>query len=208
MMRWDIINDIIRKRDYRNYLEIGYYKGWSFDQVHCVNKTAVDPNPCKDELQEKAAYGTLIDLGSREKLYKMTSDDWFKNVPTHRYDIVFIDGLHEVTQVCNDILNSSLYLSEEGTIVLHDCNPPTLEHTTTGVDGAWTGDVYRAVVALRRNEELMLYVLGTDWGVGLLRPYGEIIRTEPLNIEWEDFERERSSLLLPLDRYKDLIEIW
>ncbi len=35
MTRWDIINHFIKKNDYKNYLEIGYYKGWSFDAVEC-----------------------------------------------------------------------------------------------------------------------------------------------------------------------------
>src|SRR5260221_12856763 len=108
MMRWDIINHLIKENDYKTYLEIGYYKGWSFDRIECQLKIAVDPNPCKTPEQEQFITGRseyIKDIGN-SYIYKMTSDSFFEerkvfNSDTNtytesptRYDIIFIDGLH------------------------------------------------------------------------------------------------------------------
>lgn len=167
MMRWDVINKFIEKRNYTSYLEIGYYKGWSFDQVKCADKIAVDPFPCKTPIQEKWGDNTSNNTEGG-LIIKTTSDAFFEN--THsKWDIIFIDGLHEWRQVHRDIINSLRVLKEGGVIILHDCNPPTLKHTTTGVDGAWTGDTYKAVLHFQFNHpSYYYYTIDTDWGLGVI----------------------------------------
>lgn len=197
MYRWDIINHLIKKNNYSRYLEIGYYKGWSFDQVKCANKWAVDPNPCKAPWQEALAYGTT------GLLNKMTSDEYFaKQHPDSQYDIIFIDGLHDSKQVMKDIINSINHLSENGTIVLHDCNPPFYEHTTVGVDGCWTGDVYKTWIQWVRNDKYKGYTVDTDWGVGVLRrkePDSSLTLDTHYDAEyisrWDVFDKNRKDLL-------------
>jgi hypothetical protein len=195
LARWDIINKLIEAHNYKNYLEIGYYKGWSFDHIKCAYKIAVDPNPCKNIEQEKLNYDTTLDtihynidgfVDSWETVIKLSSDDFFKlkDKYDHKwlYDIIFIDGLHEAEQVYRDIQNSIKYLDEGGTIVLHDMLPPTLQHTTTGVDGNWNGDCYKAVLKFLDNSGESFFwnikTVNTDWGVGILQkdngtPWGE-----------------------------------
>jgi hypothetical protein len=177
MQRWDIINHLIKENNYKNYLEIGYYKGWSFDQIRCQLKEAADPNPCKDDKQVAAEYGWGIGVEDG-LIFKSTSDDFFltRIERTNRnmvFDIVFIDGLHEATQVERDIYNSLKHLSEGGTIVLHDMLPPTLEHATTGDKyGNWNGDCYKALLAFIRDDIFGNYVVrivDTDWGCGIIQ---------------------------------------
>jgi hypothetical protein len=169
MQRWDIINHLIKENNYKSYLEIGYYKGWSFDQVKCEAKVAVDPNPSKTLQQEEVSYGVSL-VYDGELLLKETSDDYFKSIEYSkvRWDCVFIDGLHEATQVERDIYNSLNHLSENGTIVLHDMLPPMLEHTTTGdAHGNWNGDCYKALLSFIRDDSFGNYtvrVVNTDWG--------------------------------------------
>lgn len=210
-MRWEIINALIEKNNYKSFLEIGYYKGWSFDQVISdgVNKTAVDPNPCKDYTnQEQLQYGSWYtyprDYGqeSYEVLIKVTSDDFFNIIKEDvKYDIYFIDGLHEAEQVYRDIQNCLKHLSPGGTIVLHDVNPPTYEHTTTGVDGCWTGDTYKAVLRIQEGiTNLDLKTVDTDWGVGILTTFptkcimhaGDLQRGQT---DWNFFDKNRFNLL-------------
>ncbi len=62
MQRWDIINHFIEKNNYKKYLEIGYYKGWSFDKVICDEKTAVDPTPSKTSCQVSMEYGKYMPI--------------------------------------------------------------------------------------------------------------------------------------------------
>lgn len=203
MIRWDIINHFIKKNNYKSFLEIGYYKGWNFDSVNCDNKTTVDPNPCKTPDQEELEYGNSMQLSgiSYESLYKMTSDEFFsKEAKGSKWDIVFIDGLHEAKQVTRDIENSLKHLSDGGVIVLHDCNPPTYEHTTTGdCGGNWNGDVYKAVYKASIEPQNDFYTVDTDWGVGVLkrregmRVNGTAGRGRDLS--WEEFDANRKEIL-------------
>lgn len=193
MTRWDIINFLIRKNNYKSYLEIGYFKGWSFDNVKCGIKVAVDPFPSKTEILQSLPKGEYIgepfghSEGGADTLYKMTSDEYFENYASpYIFDIIFIDGLHEASQVERDIKNSLDHLSPGGTIVLHDCNPPTLAHATTGDNaGNWNGDVYKAFIKARTELPFLTYTIDTDWGCGVIHPD---IPAEPLNFPVEEID--------------------
>jgi len=143
--RTDIINYFIRKYKYRSYLEIGYLGGENFNRITCARKDSVDINP------------------ETEAKYKMSSDRFFKQC-TRKYDIIFIDGNHSQRQVGRDIRNSLKHLSKRGTIVLHDCNPPTERWQK------WNGTVWRAVLYLRqRCEWITIRTVEIDHGVGIIR---------------------------------------
>lgn len=207
MQRWDIINDLINKNNYKSYLEIGYYKGWSFDQVKCYDKTAVDPNPSKTTYQETLPYGKIDEEWSMDeagvaalnysyKVIKLTSDDFFSK-SKKTYDIIFIDGLHESEQVYKDIINSLKVLNPGGTIVMHDCNPPKYEHTTSGIDGCWTGDTYKALIQFRILHPHNVFTVDTDWGVGIIgdKIDGLVYSPFPRVPEWEEFDKNRKEYL-------------
>lgn len=208
LMRWDIINYLIKKNNYNSYLEIGYYKGWSFDRIECEYKIAVDPNPCKTLEQEAAPKGSIIvgDLGKGEEfteskvsgsIYKITSDEFFEKYGEHnKFDIVFIDGLHQADQVYRDIMNSLKILNEGGVIVLHDCNPPLYEHTTTGIDGCWTGDTYKALLKFRARFPHYIVTVDTDWGIGIISQPKEGLQSSISEVlTWETFNKNRKELL-------------
>lgn len=193
MYRWDIINKLIVSREYKSYLEIGYYKGWSFDRIDCASKTAVDPNPCKDTFQESLPYGSLVEVEDNALIIKLTSDDYFKKFPV-KVDIVFIDGLHEADQVYKDLVNAFNILNDGGVVVVHDCNPPKYEHTTTGIEGCWTGDTYKGYLRFLAKHPYAYKTLDTDWGVGVIEK--EVVgffASEPKN--FEEFDKNRVSLL-------------
>lgn len=218
MMRWDVINYFIQKNNYNNFLEIGYYKGWNVERVNCKNKKSVDPAPCRYPEQGKALYGdSLFDKESNAIVEKLSSDDFFKKYdhyslsPLYKYDIIFIDGLHEASQVYRDIQNSLKHLSEGGVIILHDCNAP-LESQTKGGDehGNWTGDCYRAIIELRSRPFLPYNyrTIDTDWGVGVIGPVCnngfvadkinksyERIDWERAKIDWNYFDQNRKEIL-------------
>lgn len=215
MQRWDIIQAYIDKYNYISYLEVGYYKGWSFDSITCAQKQAVDPNPCKNELQQQADNGSIL-YDKDGFIIKLSSDEFFSLLNNfEKFDIIFIDGLHEEEQVYKDIQNALKHISGNGVIILHDCNPPLHEHTTTGIDGCWTGTAYKAFIRYRReNPGTKSFTIDTDWGVGVIRP-GEVWEEQeahhsgivhsvaiesmwedvPDVIEWEFFEQYRNRLL-------------
>ena len=100
--RFEIIQKIINKKKYENYLEIGCDKNANFSQIEIKNKVGVDP----------LSGGT----------HKMTSDDFFEE-NNFKFDCIFIDGLHTYEQAIKDILNSIKFLNNNGIIILHDCLP-------------------------------------------------------------------------------------
>lgn len=198
MMRWDIINYLIEKNNYKSYLEIGYFKGWSFDRVKCENKIAVDPYPCKTVEQEQFPSDVGI-VDEQGIIWKQTSDVFFKNEADQKWDIIFIDGLHEASQVSRDLYNSINHLAEGGTIVMHDCNPPKYEHTTTGIDGCWTGDTYKAFLEFKRSNKNVIYCVDTDWGVGIIESNilekGHGYVSPQVEFNWGVFNKDRKFLL-------------
>ena len=104
-LRTDLINYFIKLFNYKSYLEIGVkHVGKNFSKIECENKVGIDPNGSTD--------------------YTMTSDEFFeKETKNKKWDIIFIDGLHEAGQVKIDILNSLEHLNDNGTIVCHDVSP-------------------------------------------------------------------------------------
>lgn len=157
MYRYEIINHLIKKNDYTSYLEIGIMNGDCFNKVECISKVAVDP-----------------DVRSRcnSNLIHVTSDEFFKN-NDRSFDIIFIDGLHMEEQVSKDLYNSFNFLSDNGTIVIHDCNPynekmqKVDDNYDTWTSDMWTGDVWKAWVKFRKNG-FKQFVINTDFGVGIL----------------------------------------
>lgn len=163
MTRSDIINGLIKKHNYKSYLEIGVntpaQPGYNWDNIKCEVKHGVDPNV--------------------DTTFKMTSDDFFEQ-NENKYDIIFIDGLHIYEQVYRDIINSVTILNEDGVIVVHDCNP-TFEITQrrTRASDAWHGDVWKAIARLRiERHGLEITTIDTDEGCAIIRRG----KHEPFNV--------------------------
>ena len=126
--RWDLIQFLIDKHKFQNYLEIGCDKDQSFSKIKVKNKIGVDP----------VSGGNI----------KSTSDQFF-STNTHKFDIIFIDGLHHYEQVIKDVNNSLKILNDNGFILLHDCLPRSIAHQAIpGYRGSWNGDVWKALVEL------------------------------------------------------------
>ena len=155
MTRTEIINGFIYKNNYKSYLEIGVntpsQPGYNWVGVKIDIKHGVDPNV--------------------DTTYRMTSDDFFENYITQKYDIIFIDGLHIFEQVYRDIINSLNNLNEGGIIVVHDCNPVTeITQRRVRASDAWHGDVWKAIVKLRiENSDLDICTVNTDEGCGIIK---------------------------------------
>ena len=88
--RWDVINILIRKNNYKSYLEVGTQDPTSnFNKIEIQHKVSIDPFP----------RGEVTFVG--------TSDEYFESISEDvKYDIIFIDGLHHNDQVLKDIENS------------------------------------------------------------------------------------------------------
>ncbi len=147
--RWDLIEYLINKYKYSDYLEIGCDQDQLFSKVRIKNKTGVDP----------------ISGGNIRK----TSDEFFRE-NKNKFDIIFIDGLHTYNQVKKDILNSINCLKDEGIVLVHDCMPDSLsKQAVPRYRMSWNGDVWKAIVDLRQNEYLEIYTCKIDQGIGVIK---------------------------------------
>ena len=148
--RFEIIQDIIDFKKYNSYLEIGCDRNQSFSNIKIEKRVGVDP----------------VEGGT----HKMTSD-YFFSINKDNFDIIFIDGLHEYSQVMKDIKNSLKFLNKDGIILLHDCLPRTIwNQITPRLNSDWNGDVWKSIVHCRTLENIDTYTFIADRGIGLIFP--------------------------------------
>lgn len=150
MRRNEVINALAEKYDYKSYLEIGVDNPNNcFNLIKVEHKIGVDP----------VKGGT----------HKMTSDEFFKS-NEDKFDLGFIDGLHEAPQVEKDIINLLEILNPNGTIVVHDVHPKTEEEQKVPrIQKVWTGNVWKAWAKLRRKKNLYMFTIDSDHGLGIIR---------------------------------------
>ena len=147
--RWDLIEYLINKYGYSDYLEIGCDQDQLFSKIKIQNKVGVDPR----------SGGNV----------RKTSDEFFK-VNENKFDIVFIDGLHTYDQVKKDILNSINCLKENGIVLVPDCMPDSLgKQAVPRYRMIWNGDVWKAIVDLRQREDLEIFTCEMDQGIGIIK---------------------------------------
>ena len=146
--RFEIIQKIIDKKKYENYLEIGCDKDSNFSKIKVKNKIGVDP----------LSGGNV----------KMTSNEFFKRNKNF-FDCIFIDGLHVYEQVREDIRNSIKFLNPNGVIILHDCLPLKIwNQIVPQMYGHWNGDVWKAIVEARTMNYIDTYTCKADHGLGII----------------------------------------
>ena len=147
--RWDLIQYIIDKYNFKDYLEIGCDKNQSFSKIKIDNKIGVDP----------IEGGTI----------RSTSDQFFDQ-NKNNFDIIFIDGLHHYSQVLKDINNSLKILNKNGFILVHDCLPRSLaQQAVPRYRASWNGDVWKAIVELRTKSNLNIFTSQIDFGVAIIQ---------------------------------------
>ena len=155
MTRSELINHFIKRHKYKTYLEIGVntpaQPGYNYDSVEVSVKHGVDP--------------------AVDTTYRMTSDDFFTNHISSKYDIIFVDGLHIFEQAYRDIMNSLLWLNDNGTIIVHDCNPvKEITQRQERASDVWHGDVWKAILKLRFEvPDVIIYTVDTDEGCTVIR---------------------------------------
>jgi hypothetical protein len=140
----EIINKHTKETDV--YLEIGIETGFTYKNTHFINKTGVDPDP-------KCEY---------ENILKLTSDEYFEKY-TDSKDVIFIDGMHQVEYIVNDINNSINIINDNGIIFIDDILPINYfeqlkipfnhyyENNIIKYREPWTGDVWKVIYFILIN---------------------------------------------------------
>ena len=146
--RLSIINKIISDFQIKSYLEIGCDQDEVFFKVNVENKVGVDP----------VSGGNV----------RSTSDAFFEK-NSDFFDLIFIDGLHEYSQVKKDIINSLNILNSKGIILIHDCMPLSyLDQAIPRGQRKWNGDVWKSIVELRARNDVFTCVGCFDQGIGMI----------------------------------------
>jgi len=170
--RYQIIQSIINRKSYKLYLEIGCDQNQLFSKIKIKTKIGVDP----------VSGGNI----------RETSDNFFKK-NQYKFDIIFIDGLHEYDQVKEDINNSLLFLNDDGVIFLHDCMPRDFFYQAVPRSrSAWNGNVWKNIVEPRTKPEIDTYVIHADQGIGMIlkRPNRKLLNLNINNfkkLKYKDF---------------------
>lgn len=177
MTRTEVIQRMIDFRGFKTYLEIGSYRNENVKNLKIDQKVTVDPDP--------DAYAT----------YQMTSDQYFAE-NDEKFDIIFIDGLHEHSQVWRDIRNSLGHLNQNGVIVMHDCMPKSEKmqvwDNKSHQSEEWTGDTWKAYYKAYGELSYKVYVVDTDYGCGVIdtsEKYKEDInwKVDMEKLKYEDY---------------------
>jgi len=168
--RTAVINALINRRGYVDYLEIGCGADNNFDAVAIANKIGVDP----------VSGGT----------HRMTSDEFFERHRLMSFDLVFIDGLHTYIQARRDLFNAMKQLRLDGAIVLHDMLPTAWhEQHMPRCSMTWMGDVWKLGFELSKSNFPSFRIIETDRGVGVLTKEKEINLPDapPLSFQGLDY---------------------
>lgn len=199
MTRTQLINTIIRNNNYKSYLEIGVntpaQPGYNWNNTEVELKHGVDPNP-----QVHATY-------------PVTSDEFFAKHINRKYDLIFVDGLHIFEQVYKDIINSLKWLNENGTIVVHDCNPiKEITQRRVRASDVWHGDVWKAILKLRmENPNIEIYTVNTDEGCAIIKKGKQELfkiennQSDIYNFDFFDANRKSILNLISVNEFKKKI---
>ena len=150
--RQAFINKAVSKFDDCKYLEIGVDNNQVFNSIplKIENKFGIDP----------------VKGGN----FRMTSDTFFEQNFHLKFDVIFIDGLHEYKQCQKDCLNSMKQLNKNGIIFFHDFLPRSFfEEKVPRKQSSWTGDVWKVAVELANSKNVEFKIINIDHGIGVLK---------------------------------------
>ena len=159
--RSQIINALTKPNDV--YLEIGVEYGQTFLQTHFKDKTGVDPDP-KFQVKNqgfKFESSTSDEFSLNTKLNNDINNDINNDVI--KYDVIFIDGMHQSEYFLRDFNNSIKVLQEGGSLFIDDILPlsyneqlkiPRKHYYEKGIlkyGEEWTGDIWKVVYHILKN---------------------------------------------------------
>ncbi len=200
----------MKQKGLKNYLEIGVFRGHAFFRVKGASKVAVDPDFQFNTFRKIGK--SMVNPGNIfNKYYSKTSDDFFaQDAPIlyaeQKVEIALIDGMHEYDYALRDVENLLNFLTDDGIIILHDCNPKNKESSSSydvwkasGRAYQWNGDVWRTILHLRNfRKDLRVMVLDCDQGLGIVTK-GKSENSLNFSLEevksftYEDFDTNREA---------------
>lgn len=188
----------------KSYLEIGILHGSTLLSIPTERRTGVDI--CLTDLflwnliKWREINKIITEKEPHIKVWGMPSDEFFKK-NTDGFDLVFIDGLHEKSQVLRDINNSLGVLNIGGFIVCHDTIPidELSSNPTAELKPYWCGNVFKAIIELRvKRPDLEIYTIPVPCGLTVIKKTDSsqlMLDEKYLTYEFKEFDKEKELIL-------------
>lgn len=145
MKRHELLAALHRLTRPRTYLETGVNTGHSL-ALSRVPSIGIDPE-----------FTVTAELQADVHLARTSSDEFFArprplaHLPVGVVDLAFVDGMHLAEYALRDVVAIERFTLPTSVLVLDDVLPLQVDHAARRRHtNMWTGDVYKAVVALRR----------------------------------------------------------
>lgn len=190
-----LLQALIDKHGLKSYLEIGVQNpANNFDKIICEYKRGCDPDL------------SLPDSMHGNKIMRVESDEFFKmQSDKKKWDLIFLDGLHEAKQIKLDFENSLLCLSGNGFIVIHDVLPENEEGTLIPRQTKkWWGTVYKFAMCIK-NYALKVRTYNIDEGIMVIQKLegispncilpDHLMQKAMDNITWEMYLNGRNTIM-------------
>ena len=183
-----LINDLISDLNYKSYLELGVSVGESWKLISCENKIGVDNN---------------INVANEfDGVIHSTTDNYFLN-NKDKFDLIYIDALHEKNQVYKDFKNSFNVLNDSGVIIFHDVNPFDISQTHFNS----SGDVFELWIELAKTYKV--YIIKNEYdgdsvGIFIKSKNYKFIDIELKDYTYQFFSENREDFISYLN-YEEII---
>ncbi|MGB8365286.1 MAG: hypothetical protein ACLQUZ_07340 [Rhizomicrobium sp.] len=175
ILKTDIINYLGQTRNYRSYLEICTpTTGWRYSEI---NRSTFElchrlMYRCPDTFRD----GWKIDF--RSETLDIAEPVTTIHAQNFSYDVILVDPWHEYETSYRDLAIAASLISARGTIVVHDCLPPT--ETIAGPQfspGSWCGVTYKAFLDfVFSRSDLSYFTVNADYGCGIIRKNRDLDR--------------------------------
>lgn len=196
----------------RTYVEIGIARGDTLRHVAPDTLAiGIDPEP-------RLSYAPPPNV----RVFSETSDAFFARDDVRArlghgaVDLAFIDGLHHFEATLSDFMHLERWCHTGSVVLLHDCVPRTRRTSMRERSMLlWTGDVWRALVLLKRHRpDLSIHTLATPpTGLGVvtnLDPSSSVIASrfeelveEGLALDYSYLDSDRAGKLNLVDNDED-----
>lgn len=202
---------LMREKNLKNYLEIGVFNGHIFFRVKSDFKIAVDPE-FRFSTGRKIIKTMINPKNINNQYFEKTADDFFgqdaaRVIGNRKLQMALIDGMHEYDYALRDVENTLSYLSNDGVIIMHDCNPLTREASSSFAEwkarnfaDTWNGDVWKTIMLLRTRPDINVFTLDCDHGLGVVtrsKPEAMLSYTpeQIKSFTYDDFAKNRAAWL-------------
>lgn len=179
MNRTALINYIIKTYGLKKYLEFGI-------SADAQNWKAIE-----------APFKYSFDIEHNPEAMQIVSSDQFFSQLNHDFDFIFIDGDHHADQAYKDILNALEHLSVEGFILCHDtCPHEEFLQRIPREQEAWTGDVWKAILRLRKTSNVYVQTLNADFGLTIVKKNKFLpLYDKEFDETWENYLLHRNDFM-------------